>query len=89
VKVPQDIHAHEDHVNCKALVELVTDYLEGALPAVVATRFEEHLTMCQACGVYLEQMREIRAAAGAISEESLTPETRAGLLEAFRGWKGT
>jgi anti-sigma factor RsiW len=81
-------HDHEHHVNCKALVELVTDYLEGTLPPTVATRFEEHLIMCGPCNVYLDQMRAIRDEAGAISEESLSPETRAGLLDAFRGWKG-
>jgi predicted anti-sigma-YlaC factor YlaD len=81
-------HDHRDHVNCKALVELVTDYLEGALDPVVATRFEEHLIMCQPCNVYLDQMRSIRQAGGPLSEESLPEETRAGLVEAFRGWKG-
>ena len=75
------------HVNCKALVELVTDYLEDALPPDVATRFEEHLMMCQACTLYVDQMREIRSTAGTVTEESLPPETRAGLLEAFQGWK--
>ena len=79
-----DVHAH---VNCKRLVELVTDYLEGALPADVATRFEEHLIMCQACNVYVDQMREIQRTAGTIEAESLAPETRAGLLHAFREWK--
>ncbi len=81
-------HGHKHHVNCKALVELVTDYLEGALDPVVATRFEEHLIMCGPCNVYLDQMRSIREAAGTISEDSLSNETRAGLVEAFRGWKG-
>ncbi len=80
-------HDHRDHVNCKALVELVTDYLEGALDPVVATRFEEHLIMCQPCNIYLEQMRTIQQEAGKIDESSLPPETRAGLLDAFREWK--
>jgi predicted anti-sigma-YlaC factor YlaD len=81
-------HNHRDHVNCKALVELVTDYLEGALDPVVATRFEEHLIMCGPCNVYIDQMRAIRDTAGTISEESLPEETRAGLVDAFREWKG-
>jgi predicted anti-sigma-YlaC factor YlaD len=82
------VHEHHDHVNCQALVELVTDYLEGALPGDVMTRFEEHLNMCQPCNVYLDQMRAVRATAGTIEVDALAPETRAGLLDAFRGWKG-
>jgi anti-sigma factor RsiW len=81
-------HVHA-RVNCAKLVEIVTDYLEGALDPAVATDFEEHLAMCGMCTEYVEQMRAIQAAApGTITEESLPPETRAGLLEAFRDWKG-
>jgi anti-sigma factor RsiW len=74
-------------VNCQRLVELVTDYLEGALPAELAARFEEHLTACEACTLYVEQMREVQRMAGKIEVEALAPETRDGLLLAFRGWK--
>lgn len=77
--------AHD--VACRQLVELVTDYLEGALAPSVATRFEEHLVMCRACNVYVEQMRAVRRATGRIDPEALSPETRAGLLHAFRGWR--
>ena len=74
-------------VNCQRLVELVTDYLEGVLPADVAARFEEHLMGCDACTLYVEQMREVQRMAGKIEIEALAPETREGLVHAFRGWK--
>jgi anti-sigma factor RsiW len=83
--MPAHVHAP---VNCARLVEIVTDYLEGALDPSVATQFEEHLAMCGACTEYVEQMRAIQRTAGTITEESLAPEARAGLLEAFRDWKG-
>ena len=76
-----------DQVNCQRLVELVTDYIEGALPADVAARLEEHLAACDACTLYVEQMREVQRMAGSIEVEALDPETRDGLLLAFRGWK--
>ena len=79
-------HVHAP-VNCARLVEIVTDYLEGALDPVVATQFEEHLAMCGMCTEYVEQMRVIQRAAGTVTEESLSPETREGLLKAFRDWK--
>ena len=36
-------------LSCRALVELVTDYLEGALPDATRLRFEEHLAACADC----------------------------------------
>jgi anti-sigma factor RsiW len=74
---------------CRQLVELVTDYLEGALDRDTATRFEEHLAICAKCTVYVEQFRLVIAEAGTITAGALPPATRAGLLEAFHGWKGS
>jgi hypothetical protein len=36
---------------------------------------------------YVDQMRETIGALGGLSEESLSPQTREGLVEAFRGWR--
>ena len=44
---------------CREVVELVTDYLEGALPARTRARFERHLARCRGCSAYVEQMREV------------------------------
>jgi anti-sigma factor RsiW len=76
-------------VICRQLVELVTDYLEGALDRDTARRFEEHLAVCAKCTVYVEQFRRVISEAGAISSEELPAATRAGLVEAFHGWKGS
>jgi anti-sigma factor RsiW len=72
---------------CRELVELVTDYLEGRLAADDRARFELHLTYCEPCRTYLEQMRQVLAAAGELREESLEPDARDALLRAFRGWR--
>ena len=74
-------------LTCQELVELVTDYLEGTLPAADRARFEEHLAQCPNCSTYLEQMRQTIRALGMLPEESITPEARQELLEAFRNWK--
>jgi anti-sigma factor RsiW len=73
-------------VNCQDLVELVTDYLEGALDPATRARFEEHLVECEYCAIYLEQMRQTLVVAGRIAPEGLDPQTRANLLAAFRTW---
>jgi anti-sigma factor RsiW len=78
-----------DHISCQEVVELVTAYLEGALPADETTLFEQHLNFCEGCGWYVEQMRGTIAAAGRISEADLTAEDRERLVAAFRGWRGS
>jgi anti-sigma factor RsiW len=74
-------------MTCRELVEIVTDFIEGAMPARERSRFEEHLVMCDGCANYVEQMRETRRAVGALREESISPEARDALLGAFRRWK--
>jgi anti-sigma factor RsiW len=53
-------------LTCKELVELVTDYFEGSLPRSERRRFERHLTGCDGCSVYLEQMRQTIELTGAL-----------------------
>ena len=72
---------------CAELVELVTEYVEGALDTDDVERFEEHLTLCPACLAYLDQMRATVAATGRLREDDLTTELVDGLLAAFRGWR--
>jgi anti-sigma factor RsiW len=74
-------------LTCQELVELVTDYLEDALPPADRLRFEDHLGSCPGCATYLDQMRITIQAAGHISEESLDPVVRDQLLDLFRNWK--
>jgi anti-sigma factor RsiW len=76
-----------EQLSCQELVELVTDYLEGALTADERARFDDHIGICTGCGDYLEQMRRTVAALGRLPREAVTPEAEAALLSAFRGWK--
>jgi predicted anti-sigma-YlaC factor YlaD len=76
-----------DHIACRQVVELVTDYLEGALPDVDVSLFEEHLNLCDGCVSYVEQMRMTIDAVGRIGVEHLPPEIRDDLVEAFRDFK--
>jgi anti-sigma factor RsiW len=76
-----------EQLSCQELVELVTDYLEGALSPEDTERFEEHIGRCTGCTIYLEQLRQTIALAGRITAESLSPEAERELLAAFRGWR--
>ena len=79
--------APADELTCKQLVELVTDYLEGALSPADRARFDAHLAGCRGCRAYLEQMRRTVRTLGELREDSIAPDARERLLRAFRGWK--
>ena len=74
-------------ISCQELVELVTAYLEGALPGDDRARFEEHLAGCDGCTNYLEQMRTTIRLTGMISTESLSAAAESALMGAFRSWR--
>lgn len=69
-------------ISCREVVELMTDYLDGALDAGTAARFERHLELCPPCVEYLEQIRASARLASA-AELELHPD-RDALLAAFR-----
>jgi anti-sigma factor RsiW len=74
-------------LNCRQLVELVTEYFEGALSSAERSRFEEHVMSCPPCRAYLEQMRQTIRLLGRIPEETVPPDAEAALVAAFRGWR--
>ena len=76
-------------LSCQELVELVTDYFEGALSPEDQARFEGHAERCQGCGVYLEQMRVTVDLLGHLPAAALPDGAERELLEAFRGWRST
>ena len=73
-----------EHITCQEVVELVTDYVEGALPPEQAALFEQHLNFCDGCDWYVDQLRTTIAAVGRIEPEEVPPEMRTRLLAAFR-----
>ena len=43
-------------LSCKELVELVTDYLDGAMAEADRARFDAHLAICPPCVEYVAQI---------------------------------
>jgi predicted anti-sigma-YlaC factor YlaD len=76
-------------LTCRELVELVTDYLEGALPPPDRLDFERHLVWCSWCRDYLDQMRTTIELTGASEDFEPPSPLREQLLDAFRDWKRT
>ena len=81
--------ANRGELTCQELVEIVSDYLDGALPEADRERFDAHLETCEGCRRYLDQMRTTIHVAGTLSEEDLDPGVRDQLLQLFREWNRT
>ena len=76
-----------EHLTCREVVELVSDYLDESLPAEDTTLFEQHLNFCEGCVWYVDQLRATVEALGEIREEDVPPEARDCLMGAFRDWR--
>lgn len=74
-------------LSCQELIELLTDYLDGALSARRHAAVEAHLGMCGNCRAYLEQMRTTIALTGRLREDDVEPAAMDELLGHFRNWK--
>lgn len=74
-------------LTCRELVELVTDYLDGALPRAERARFEAHIAACGNCSEYLEQFKQTIAVAGTLREDDVDPAAREALLAQFAEWR--
>ncbi len=74
---------------CIEFVEVVTEYLEGTMPADEHARFEAHLAACGGCTRYLDQIRTTIALAGRLTVDdvdALGAPARDELLAAFRAY---
>jgi anti-sigma factor RsiW len=74
-------------ISCADALELMTDHLEGALSDADAGRMRAHLAGCEACGVYLDQLRatiRIVRESGPPEEFAVDPQRVEALAELFR-----
>jgi len=70
-------------LRCQEIIELVTDYVEGAMAPDLRASFGAHLAGCPHCTAYLEQMEAMIRVTGTIEPGALSADFRAGLLHAF------
>jgi anti-sigma factor RsiW len=74
-------------ITCRAAVELMTDYLDGALDADDEARFEQHLHFCPPCAQLLEQLRATSDVVARLEPDEIEPETRDRLIEMYRAYR--
>ena len=72
---------------CQELVELVTEYIEGALPIDDRARLEAHLAECPRCREYVRQFAQTTRLIGRIAAADAVPPVSPALLTAFRAWR--
>jgi anti-sigma factor RsiW len=72
---------------CQQAVELMSDYLDGALSRRDRRRLEAHLAACDACTAYLEQLRVTIAVSGVATADNVSPETLIALSELFERFR--
>ena len=72
---------------CQEFVEVVTDYLEGAMSRREAARLEAHLGQCDGCTEYIAQMRRTVRLAGRLTVEDVPAAGRDQLLRQFEEWR--
>jgi len=81
-----------DPFDCRMLVELVTDWLEGELSEPTREELELHVATCAGCIAYVEQMRMTQKALERLESidvvEPMDADTRESLVAVFRARRG-
>lgn len=70
-------------VVCQEWTEMITDYLEGALPKKLVKAIDRHLSGCPHCTEYLAQMRRTILLSGEMPGEPVPAEMIDALQQAF------
>jgi len=78
---------NQEEIRCIEMVEVVTDWMEGALDETTGVAVEEHLAICPDCIAYLDQLRTAATLAGRLAArdrpDAPPADVRARLVAAF------
>lgn len=74
-------------LTCRELVEVITDYFEGAMGAVERARLERHLSECAGCQAVVSQFRTTIEVTGRLTEDQVSEEQRVAMRDVFRRWR--
>ncbi len=86
-KNPPDTAAAD--LQCRELVELITAYLEDALPAPTRAQFDAHIRNCPDCCTYVSDMVLLVQRIGDLREQWPQALDRARLRTLFHNWRKT
>ena len=77
----------EADVTCREVAELLSDYLDDAIPAPDRARLDAHLAECNGCAAALEQLRETIRVSGTLTEAQVAQERLEPVRSVFRTWR--
>jgi anti-sigma factor RsiW len=78
---------NDDDLTCRELVEVITDYLDGAMSSRDRARFERHLAECSGCTAVVAQFRTTIEATGRLTEDQVSEQQREAMRDVFRRWR--
>lgn len=73
-----------DEMQCKQLIQLVTEYLEGSIAEAEREQLEAHSRECAWCERYIEQTRQVIGALATLDEGAADNEAWERALASFR-----
>jgi len=73
-----------DEMQCKELIQLVTDYLEGTIAEAERVQVEAHAAECTWCERYIEQTRQVIGALATLDDGAADSEAWERALSSFR-----
>ena len=73
-----------DDVRCSEVVDVLTDYLDGALPPDQRVALEQHLLFCEGCVSFVEQMRTTVGLTGRLAQEDVPQPVMDRVLRMFQ-----
>lgn len=71
-------------LECKEVVEIVSDFLDGALASGDRARVEQHLLVCPPCAGYIAQVKSTLVQLADLGAAQRPVAVGSELLEAFR-----
>jgi anti-sigma factor RsiW len=72
-------------LTCTSGVELLADYLDGALPADVSAVIDTHVTACSRCRAFIESYRATPQVVRHATAIEMPAELEASLRDVLRG----
>lgn len=77
-----------DDLTCRELVEVITDFVEGAMSDTDRARFDRHLDECTGCRAVMSQFRSTIEVTGRLTEDQVSEAQLDAMREVFRRWRG-
>ena len=74
-------------LECKEVVELVTEFLGSTLAPVDRARLEQHLLVCPPCTLHVAQVKATIAHIAQLRADDAPVDVRPALVDLFRQWK--